>query len=160
VPGGVKLAKLHDMFQAAMGWTNSHLHSFIIGEQLYGMQADDYPDEELDEQEYTVVEVLRGDVQRFTYDYDFGDDWEQAVVEDSTWSPLTLKHAVCIDGENACPPEDVGGVGGYAQFLDALADPTHEEHESSLVWVGYQFDPAAFRLPPSMPRCSASANGG
>jgi hypothetical protein len=54
-------------------------------------------------------------------------------------------HAVCVDGQNASPPEDRGGVGGYAQFLDALADPLHEEHDSSLVWV-YLFDPAAFSL--------------
>jgi hypothetical protein len=147
VPGGAKVAKLHDMFQAAMGWTNSHLHSFTIGEHLYGMQFDDYPDEELDEQEYTVVEALRGDIRRFTYDYDFGDGWEhEVVVEDSTWSPLTLKHAVCVDGQNACPPEDVGGAGGYALFLDALADPTHEEHDSFLAWVGYRFNPTAFEL--------------
>jgi hypothetical protein len=147
VPGGVKLAKLHDMVQAVMGWTNSHLHSFTIGEQLYGMQLDDYPDEEIDEQEYTVFVALRGGIRQFTYEYDFGDSWEhEVVVEDTAWSPLTLKHAVCLDGQNACPPEDVGGVGGYELFLEAMADPTHEEHESFLAWVGYQFDPAAFEL--------------
>ena len=54
VPGGVKLSKLHDIFQAAMGWTNSHLHSFTIDGKLYGMQFDDYPEDELDETEYTV----------------------------------------------------------------------------------------------------------
>jgi Plasmid pRiA4b ORF-3-like protein len=63
-----------------------------------------------------------------------------------TWSHLALKHGVCIDGANACPPEDVGGVGGYEQFLEALANPLHEEHDSYLVWVGYQFDPEAFDL--------------
>ncbi len=147
VPGGVRLAKLHEIFQAAMGWTNSHLHSFTIGEDLYGMHIEDYPDDELDETEFTVFVALRGGVRRFRYEYDFGDSWEHEVtVEATTWSPLALKHAVCLDGQNACPPEDVGGVGGYAQFLEALADPLHEEHDSYLVWVGYKFDPEAFEL--------------
>jgi hypothetical protein len=145
VPGGVRLARLHDIFQAAMGWTNSHLHSFTIGEDFYGMHVEDYPDNELDETEYTVFVALRGGVRRFHYEYDFGDSWEhEVVVEATTWSPLALKHAVCLDGQKACPPEDVGGAGGYAQFLEALADPLHEEHDSYLVWVGYKFDPEAF----------------
>jgi hypothetical protein len=59
VPGGVRLAKLHDMFQAAMGWTNSHLHSFTIGDQLYGMHVEDWPEEELDEKDLTVFVSLR-----------------------------------------------------------------------------------------------------
>lgn len=79
VPGTVRLAKLHDMLQAAMGWTNSHLHSFAIGDALYGMQLDDYPEEEIDEQEVTVLQALQ-DQRRFVYDYDFGDSWTHAVI--------------------------------------------------------------------------------
>jgi hypothetical protein len=133
------------MFQAAMGWTNSHLHSFTIDGRLYGMHFDDWPDEELDEKEYTVYVALRGDVRRFSYEYDFGDSWEhQVVVEGVSFPPLALRHGVCLEGENACPPEDVGGVPGYEQFVEALADPLHEEHDNYLVWVGYKFEPDAF----------------
>ena len=57
-----------------------------------------------------------------------------------------MKFAVCVDGENACPPDDVGGVGGYADFLAAMADPDHEEHDDLLRWVGFVFDPTAFDL--------------
>ena len=147
VPGGVRLLRLHDMFQAAMGWTNSHLHSFTIGDSLYGMQFDDYPDEELDEKEFTVSMALRGGVRRFRYDYDFGDSWEHEVlVEDTTFSPLSLKFGVCIDGQNACPPEDVGGVSGYEHFLEAIGNPLHDEHDHLLLWAGFEFDPAAFDL--------------
>jgi hypothetical protein len=53
---------------------------------------------------------------------------------------------VCLDGQGACPPEDVGGIGGYEQFLEALADPLHEEHDDMLVWVGFRFDPAVFSV--------------
>ncbi|WP_425111168.1 plasmid pRiA4b ORF-3 family protein [Burkholderia anthina] len=53
---------------------------------------------------------------------------------------------LCLDGQNACPPEDVGGVPGYADFLDAITDPTHEEHDHFLEWCGGSFDPAAVDL--------------
>ena len=149
VPGGARLSRIHDMFQAAMGWTNSHLHSFTIGEKLYGTQidADEWPDPPLDETGSTLFVALAGGVRRFHYEYDFGDSWgHEVVVEETTFSPLVLKHAVCLDGQNACPPEDVGGVGGYERFLEAIADPIDEEHDDYLVWVGHKFDPAAFSL--------------
>ncbi len=63
-----------------------------------------------------------------------------------TWAPTGLMVAVCIDGQNACPPEDVGGPTGYAAFLRAMADPHDEEHEDFLEWAGGPFDPAAFDL--------------
>ena len=147
VPGGAKLSKLHEIFQAAMGWTNSHLHNFTIGDQLFGMQFDDYPEEELDETEYTVSFALRGGVRHFVYEYDFGDSWtHEVVIEDVSWAPHVLKHGVCLDGQGACPPEDVGGTSGYEHFLEALKDPLHEEHDDYLVWVGYKFDPNEFNL--------------
>ena len=130
-----------------MGWTNSHLHSFTIDGKLYGSQFDDYPEDELDEADFTVSFALRGSLRRFVYEYDFGDSWtHEVVVEDVAWSPYVLKHGVCLDGGGACPPEDVGGTGGYEEFLAALADPLHEEHDTYLVWVGYKFDPAVFNV--------------
>lgn len=146
VPGSVRLAKLHLMFQAAMGWTDSHLHSFQVGDDLYGMQFDDYPPEEIDEKSVTVIGAVKGQ-RRFVYEYDFGDSWEHdVVVEATTTTALGLKFAVCVDGQNACPPEDCGGTGGYSMMLEALADPTHEERDQFLTWVGGAFDPAAFDL--------------
>jgi hypothetical protein len=130
-----------------MGWTNSHLHSFAIDGNLYGAQFDDYPEDELDEKEFTVSFALRGSLKRFVYDYDFGDSWtHEVVVEDIARTPHVLKHGVCLDGARACPPEDVGGPGSYEEFLAALADPLHEEHYDYLVWMGYKFDPNEFNL--------------
>lgn len=146
VPGGANLGKLDLMVQAAMGWTNSHLHCFNIGDQRYGLQYDDYPPEELDEAAVSVSQALAGQ-RRFVYEYDFGDSWEHdIVVEARVDVPLALKFGVCVDGQNACPPEDVGGAGGYATMLASLAEPTDEEHDSYLAWVGGPFDPAAFEL--------------
>ncbi len=146
VPGNVKLAKLHDMLQAAMGWTNSHLHSFEIGGAIYGMHFDDYPEDEIDEKDVTVLRAI-GEHQHFSYEYDFGDSWDHEVVlESSVKMPRGLKHAVCLDGQNACPPEDCGGIGGYSELLEVLRDPTREDHEELTKWVGGGFDPEFFDL--------------
>lgn len=146
VPGSVKLAKLHDIFQAAMGWTNSHLHRFEIGAMVFGMHFDDYSEDQIDEKEVTVVRAI-GDHDRFTYAYDFGDRWEHTVVvESSAQMPRGLKHAQCLDGENACPPEDCRGPHGYAELLEVLRDASHEDHDHLTEWVGGSFDPEAFDL--------------
>ncbi len=146
VPGAVRMAKLADILLSAMGWSNSHLHAFRVGEKRYGMNFDEYPEGEIDEKTVTVLQALR-DERRFVFDYDFGDSWEHdVVIEELTWSYFGLKYAVCLDGANACPPDDVGGVWGYGEFLSAIADPAHEEHESYLEWAGGPFDPTEFDL--------------
>ncbi len=150
VPGGIRLAKLHMIFQAAMGWTNSHLHAFTIDGDRYGMHFDDdFLDEDVDllhEKTITVIRAL-GERSRIAYEYDFGDGWDHTIlVEDRHTLPYGLKHAVCLDGANACPPEDCGGAGGYEELLLALADPSHEDHDDLLEWIGGPFDPTDFDL--------------
>lgn len=146
VPGAVRLAKLHRILQAAMGWTDSHLHAFTIGDKRYGMHFDDYPEEEIDEKGITVWTAV-SEHRRFSYEYDFGDSWEHTiVVEEVTTSSRGLKFAVCIDGQNACPPEDCGGAGGYAELLRTLADPGHQDPDRALQWVSGSFDPESFDL--------------
>jgi hypothetical protein len=140
------MSKLAEILLAAMGWSNSHLHAFTVDNQRYGMNYDDFPEGELDEKSVTVLHALR-DVHRFTFEYDFGDSWDHEIlIEELTRSPVRLKYAVCTDGANACPPDDVGGTSGYGEFLDAMAYPTHSQHATSLEWIGGQFDPAEFNL--------------
>lgn len=82
---------------------------------------------------------------KLTYTYDFGDNWEhRIVVEKVSTGDSTLTYTVCTGGRRACPPEDCGGVWGYANLLAVLADPSDEEHETMLEWVGGAFDPDAF----------------
>ena len=146
VPGGIRLAKLHDIFQVAMGWTNSHLHAFTINGERYGMVLDEQPEGEIDEQGVTVRQALR-DRRRFRYEYDFGDCWtHEVVVEEITRMSTGLRFAVCLDGENACPPEDCGGAGGYKWMLDVLADPSHGAFDQYRKLVGPDFNAAAFDL--------------
>ncbi|MDQ1396573.1 MAG: hypothetical protein QOG64_1832 [Acidimicrobiaceae bacterium] len=146
VPGSVRLDKLHRMFQAAMGWEDYHLHYFEIGDSRFGTQFDEFPEGELDEKEVTVLRAI-GEARRFAYEYDFGDSWgHEVVVESLSRSPRGLKFGVCVDGQNACPPEDCGGPPGYADLLEVLADPRHDEHGHMRSWVGGPFDQAEFVL--------------
>ena len=140
------------MIQAAFSWEDYHLHAFRIGDAQYGTLLDDYPEDELDETAVTVAAALEG-VGRFDYEYDFGDSWEHEVVVEDFWrAPLGLKFGVCIDGQKACPPEDVGVYPGYEEFLEAVTDPDHEDHERLLTWAGGSFDPGAFDLAPANAR--------
>ncbi len=146
VPAGIRLDKLHDIIQVAMGWTDSHLHAFTIGSKRYGMHLDDFAEGELDEKKFTVLKAV-GSERRFRYEYDFGDDWQhQVVVEEVIKVPAELPFAVCLDGQRTCPPEDCGGPYGYANLLNAIEDPGHEEHDEYIEWVGDDFEPEEFDL--------------
>jgi hypothetical protein len=146
VPGDSQMSEVAETVLIAMGWENSHLHQFDIGDELYGMHADDYPEEEIDEATVTAIDALRGQ-SSFTFTYDFGDNWEhQVTVEDISWTEPPMFCAVCLGGEQAWPPEDSGGPGGYRRFLDALADPGHAEHHLYSDWIGGAFDPDAFSV--------------
>jgi hypothetical protein len=145
VPAAIKLSKLHMVIQAAMGWTNSHLHEFEIGDDRYGV-----PDPYLDEQPKAESRVQLSKALKladaFTYIYDFGDDWEHRIVIEAYESLDASGLPFCIGGAGACPPEDVGGVWGFARFLDEISNPEHPEHAATLEWYGGAFDPAAFDL--------------
>ena len=145
------LDKLHEHIQTAMGWTNSHLHQFEINDKRYGnpeLLDEGFDDFEcVDSTKTLVSELLPKTGKRFAfkYEYDFGDGWEHEVLFEGC-PPLEMskKYPLCIEGERACPPEDVGGVGGYEDFLAAIADPKHEEHKSFLRWCGGKFSPDDF----------------
>ncbi len=89
--------------------------------------------------------MLKSGVKRFGYDYDFGDNWEHIVAVEKTFAPVAGQtYPACVDGKRNCPPEDCGGVWGYAELLEILADPAHPEREERLEWLGEDFDPEEF----------------
>jgi len=145
VAGDATLFHLHLALQVAMGWENYHLHCFRIDGVRYGPDDDDGFDlDDVDESGVSVAEVF-SDVERGSYDYDFGDGWEHRLLVEKRDVPLALSGAAtCIGGKRACPPEDCGGVWGYANLLDVLADPAHAEREETLEWLGEDFDPESF----------------
>ena len=148
VPGSVDLFKLHQIIQIAMGWTDSHLHQFIIDGEFYRIPSEDDWGPVIDERQFTLEQiVLALKKAKFIYEYDFGDGWRHDVLVEKTNLPTANeKYPQCIKGKRACPPEDVGGIYGYEDLLDALQDESHEEHESYLEWLGGEFDPEAFDL--------------
>jgi hypothetical protein len=145
------LNKLHEHIQTAMGWTNSHLHQFDIKGKRYGdpeLLDGGFDDIEcLDSTVTMVSDIVSTSGKRFAfkYEYDFGDGWEHEVLFEGCPEPEKgKKYPVCLEGERACPPEDVGGVWGYQDFLAAMADPKHEEHETLVEWCGGSFSPEEF----------------
>jgi hypothetical protein len=139
------LGHLHWVIQIAMGWTNSHLHSFKIQGIEYGvpMPELDFDGTDVrDENAAMLSDFLSGEPYKFSYLYDFGDSWEHEVlVEKMLTADPTLQYPICIQAEGACPPEDCGGVRGFQEFLTIIQDEDHPEHEEMLEWVGGYFDP-------------------
>lgn len=148
VPGKFNLYKLHQVIQIAMGWTNSHLHHFRVGEIYYSYP---YPDTdwedsgEVDSRRVTLAEIAPNTKSKFFYEYDFGDSWgHDILVEKIMPAEPRVKYPQCVQGKGACPPEDIGGVWGYADRLEAIRNPNHLEHEIYEDWRDGDFDPTAF----------------
>ena len=148
VPSSITLPKLHDLLQLVMGWTNSHLHSFQFADLEYS--SADAELEELNminEKKITLAAALDKSIAPFQYLYDFGDGWTHQIQVKTVAKPNPdWFYPLCVAGARAAPPDDVGGPPGYAEFLSAIADPKHDEHDSMLTWIGGAFDPEGFDL--------------
>ena len=150
VPADFSLVKLHQVIQMSMGWTDSHLHEFEVEGVRYGHPMIDPDDLDLgyprakDEKRFKLADVLKEGMS-FQYRYDFGDDWVHEIkVEAISEKRKDRIYPVCVAGSGACPPEDCGGFGGYEELLEQIRNPKHPEHESTLIWLGGQFDPNSF----------------
>lgn len=149
VPANITLYKLHQIIQVAMGWGDYHLHQFVIYGQYYGDPEDDVTGfmGTKNEQRFKLSAFATQEGLKFDYQYDFGDGWEHTILIEKIASPeKDVHYPHCIKGRRACPPEDVGGVWGYAEFLEAIRDPNHPEHDEYLEWIGSEFDPTEFDL--------------
>jgi hypothetical protein len=149
IPSTVRLNKLHDVFQAVMGWTNSHLHQFEKGRVYWSVpQHDGLDGDTIDERRIELNTVLTTEGDSMVYLYDFGDSWRHQVVlerilpsdADASTKP------VCLAGERCCPPEDVGGPPGYQEFLEVIFQPGHEEFAHFRGWAGGTFHAEEFDL--------------
>lgn len=141
-----RLDQLHEILQAALGWENYHMHVFSFGDEEFGI-----PDRELgfsDERQVTLGELIDLGA-RFRYTYDFGDDWDHDIlVEKVLDREGTAAYPRCTGGRRAAPPDDCGGIYGYAELVEVLSDPDDEEHDDRLEWLGLdtaaEFDPDRF----------------
>ncbi len=167
VPHDIKLPALHHVIQIAMGgWSDSHMHAFRTKAANYEMEA--YIEEiadfvspmfgsrrpqpkRLSEEKHTLADILPERKSRAIYEYDFGDSWEHELrIEKFIPTDKRLAHAEVIAGENACPPEDCGGIPGYYNLLDILDSPKHPEHANMREWLDLEknekIDPAIYNI--------------
>ena len=153
VPAKYTFWDLHVAIQDAMGWLDCHLHAFRLqdpstdeGIQIGIPDPDPFEGEAacLPGWEIPVIRYLKvGD--RISYEYDFGDGWEH----DLRFEAIGIRHAKtkyprCLSGARACPPEDCGGPGGYAELRKTISNPRHPDYQSMSTWLGGSFDPKAF----------------
>ncbi len=145
----VKLPQLHAILQIVMGWTNSHLHQFKVGDVVFAQPDQEYDEPgPIDYRRITLNQIAPRRSSTCIYEYDFGDSWDHLITVEDELPIETVRGPVprCLEGERACPPEDCGGAYGYADLLKALRNPRHPEHDGSVEWVGPDFDPERFDL--------------
>lgn len=147
VRSGISLYRLNLFILYAMGWENCHLSEFVIDGKNYGWsEFDEYGDGILEFRDYRISRSLLTKGKVFLFLYDFGDGWRHEItVEDHLPPEPGAVYPRCIAGAEACPPEDVGGSHSYINYLEAVLDPTHEEHEELIAWRG-PFDPGKFDI--------------
>ncbi|WP_194907044.1 plasmid pRiA4b ORF-3 family protein [Catenulispora rubra] len=148
VPASIRLDRLHRVLQAALGWTDSHLHVFTLGEARYGLPDPDFAEDTIAEHTIRLADIAKSGTV-IGYEYDFGDGWEHRILVEATLPPEpATAYPRCVDGAAACPPEDCGGTWGYRNLRETLAGPAAEDHQDTLDWLGIddarQFDAAAF----------------
>lgn len=145
VSASLTLRQLHAVLQTAMGWEDYHLHLFDVDGVLYG-DVEEIEGQPLgDEETFTLMQAADV-VSEFMYEYDFGDSWHHDIVIEQTMPSVGTGTPHLIGGAGACPPEDCGGSGGLEHLLEVLADPSDEEHEEMLEWVGGAYDPDALDI--------------
>jgi hypothetical protein len=146
----------HVAIQDAMGWQDCHLHEFrVVHPETGTPNRIGIPEPDgLDERPlaagwdtavseyFSWASVSSG--MPAHYLYDFGDDWHHIVMLEDVLPRRSSRYPRCLAGARACPPEDCGGIHGFADFLEAISDPTHPEHTAMLEWVGASYDPAIF----------------
>lgn len=145
VPITTNLRALHHIVQAVMPWEDRHLYEFRVGEKVYGEPMPDdamWGRKILQAKSLRLGALVKRGLTSFTYIYDFGDDWTHRItIENVGEGDPDTDYPVFVDGARRAPPEDVGGTTGFEEFLEAVVDPDHEDHDRILEWCGGAFDP-------------------
>lgn len=145
IRANVPLSLVHEVLQITMGWWNEHLYEFQANGKRFGELDSENEDVE-DADTFSLTDLIGKVGDTFTYIYDFGDDWHHDVVLEDIIETQQSGLAACVAGKRACPPEDIGGVGGYLHFLNIIEDPHHAEYVQMVEWVGGGFDADCFDM--------------
>ena len=148
VPLGIRLDRLHAVLQAAVGWTNSHMWEFRARDVGWGIPDPGWDDGPQDAAKVTLLAALEdAAVKSLTYLYDFGDGWEHTIKVEHIGKAVPGElYPRLLEATGRCPPEDIGGPPGYAEFLEAIADPHHDRHDELSEWYAADFDPNAVNV--------------
>jgi hypothetical protein len=143
VPFNIRLDRLHLAIQAAMGWTNTHLYEIRARDVGWGIPDRDWGGGPLDARKAHLGDMLEDvGTKTLRYLYDFGDGWEHAIKVERLIDPEPgALYPRLIEASGRCPPEDIGGPWGYAEFLEAIGNPKHERHAEFKEWLAEDFDP-------------------
>lgn len=141
--GDFSLEALHSVLQLTMGWQMGHLYDFVIDDKRYA-EPDDFDETAVEALNTSLGEAIQNN-KSLIYNYDFGDDWRHSIlVEDKLPRDEKFNYPICVGGENACPPEDCGGIPGFAELKLKVADPKHEDHNAMMRWLGGYYNPYSF----------------
>ena len=143
VPFNIRLDRLHLAIQAAVGWTNTHLYEIRARDGGWGIPDRDLGDGPLDARKANLGDVLEDvGTKTLRYLYDFGDGWEHTIKVEHLIDPEPgALYPRLIEASGRCPPEDIGGPWGYAEFLEAIGNPKHERHDEFKEWLADDFNP-------------------
>ena len=143
VPANIRLDRLRLTLRAAMGWTNSHPYLFEAGQATWGLPDPDFGSEDLPANKHTLWGVIEDTGRRTIHCiYDFGDNWKHKIKIGKFSDPVPGElYPRLIKVTGRCPPEDIGGFPGHQEFLAAMADSEHPDHEHLKDWLGENLDP-------------------
>jgi len=144
----ITLEDLHFVLQHVMGWDDAHLHQFFSGKVRYGIPSPNHYDDKMqDEGDFLLSDFFKRKGSKLRYEYDFGDSWlHEIVLESKRPAPSGHTHPVCLNGMRNGPPEDVGGVWGYAEIIEAMSNPQDPRYREFEEWLGGPYDPDHFNL--------------
>ncbi|NDV43076.1 plasmid pRiA4b ORF-3 family protein [Flagellimonas sediminis] len=138
-PSDTTFYRFHHIIQIVMGWENYHLYEFTMDSYRIGQQFEEEgfngPNEIIDSKTITIGEVLQAKGQKLEYLYDFGDYWQHSLTLEMIIDDLTIPFPICCAGALNCPPEDVGSIPGFYDFLKIMENPRHPEHKETKTWV-------------------------
>lgn len=137
----ITLRNLHGSLQIVMGWTNSHLHQFVLQKQGLPGSISRIKSKVANENRTRLGDLIWNRGARLLYEYDFGDGWEHELLLEEVLLGDESFQQICVAGDRCCPPEDCGGPQGFA----ALQDPSHPGHEEVVEWIGTSV-PQAFSV--------------
>ena len=136
VPRDITLQHLHRTLQTVMGWTNSHLHQFVVQRQRISNPRSRVGTKIANENRTTLGELIWAVGARLLYEYDFGDGWQHELLLEEVLVGDESFQQICDAGTQCCPPEDCGGPQGFAELLQALQDANNPSHEEVCEWLG------------------------